>query len=950
MRDLAAAGREPVLVVPTWPDVERLRRELAADGVVFGVEVMVFGGLLRLIGRRAGVRDRPVERLTRERLACAAVATTELRVLASAADTAGFPRALLRLVTDLQEARIEPPRFIAALRAWSQGADERSVAYAEELGALYLGYRRALDRLGRRDEQQVATAALDALRLRPHSWGTTPVLLYGFDDLTRPQLDAIDALGNRAGADVRFALTFEAGREATAARATTRAELIALGATERVLEPADTHYAEGARPVLHHIERSLLVPGAGRVDPGTAVIALAGGGERAEAELVAGHVARLITRESVPPEEVAIVHRDLRTAGALLTQVLRAYGVPAALELPVPAGHTALGRGLVAMLRAATAPHEATADELLLWLRTPGLLDRADLADALERRCRRAGIRTATAARAAWEESNWPLDALDRVAQAAGRGPRALCERLATEVVWLLERPFVRRAHVMEGDEAADARVAARLVRVLQELGRLPAWLAPAPAELARTLAAVEEYLGEPPGPGRVTVSTPMALRARRVRVLVVMGLQEGTFPAPRRPEPLLGDDDRRGLNSAAGLGLPIAGDRLAAERHLFYVTVSRPTDQLVLAWHEADDDGQPVVRSPLAGDVADLLTGDLLGAATRRPLGASGWDGHAPTPREARRAAVAAAAARPAEPLGPLREPDAVSPGDCLSASALETWTACPVKWFVERRLRPDALVPDPEPLVRGNVAHRVLERAVRGVGGPLEPSLLPEARRLLRSALAEQAASHAISVNPERMRAEVRRLEVDLVGMLEHAFRRGSAFSPAHFELAFGGPDDALGPLELLDGELRLTGRIDRVDLGPDGTSAIVYDYKGRTAPKPADWVPKGRLQMALYMLAVEQLLGVRAAGGFYQPVNAAEPEARGVLREEEDPGVRTVGGDRRPDAEVDELLEQCRDAALQAARELRAGRLRARPDTCAYRGGCAYPTLCRCPEAAR
>jgi ATP-dependent helicase/DNAse subunit B len=952
---LAAAGREPLLVVPTFPDVARYRRELAERGVVLGVEVLRFGRLVDEIARRAGVRPRTASRVARERLVRAAVAETQPEALARTAATAGFPAAFLRLVSDLEQARIEPPRLRAALALWTQDADPRRQAEAAELGALYAAYRRGLERLGRTDPDLRTTAVLDALRLAPGRWGTTPVLLYGFDDLTAPQLDAIDALANVAGADVTFALTFEAGRAATAARARTHADLLALGARERALDPDDAHYADAARPVLHHLERGLLEPDAGRVAPAGAVRALVGGGERAEAEIVARHVATLVSREGLAPEEVAIVHRGLRQAAPLLHGVLRAAGVPAALEVEVPAGSTALGRGVVAILRCATDA-EARADELLAWLRTPGLLERPALADALEQACRTGGLRSAAAARARWEREHWPLDALDRVAEAAASGPAALADRLAAEALALLARPFDRQARILDADEGADARVAARLAEALREWGGLPGWLAGGEgwtAELARTLAELPVRLGEPPGPGRVTVTTPMALRAHRVRALVLMGLQEGTFPAPRTPEPLLGDADRAQLNAVAGLRLPLPGDRLAAERHLLYLMVSRPTDHLVLAWHEADDDGGPRTRSPFVDDVADLLGPQLLADAERRPLGATGWTSRAPTPRDAERAAVAAAAPRPEEPIAPLRAPwvlERLASRPTVSASALEAWTACPVRWFVERHLRPQGLVPDPEPLLRGQVAHAVLEDTLRAVDGPLEPARLPAARALLHEALAEHARRVAISVVPERLAAEVRRLEVDLTAYLEHAFRRGSQFTPAHFELSFGGPDDALGPLELFDGELRIAGTVDRVDLGPGGTTAVVFDYKGRTAPRPDRWLPDGRLQMALYVLAVQQLLGLDVVGGLYQPVNAREPLARGVLVDGADPDVPTKGGDRRPAEELEALVAACASAARDAAGELRAGRLRPRPASCGWNGGgCAHPSICRVEAGA-
>src|SRR3954447_6825044 len=65
-RAALAAGSEPVLIVPTFPDVEVYRRELAAGGAVFGVRVERFGWLLNEIARRAGVTSRPLTSLARE--------------------------------------------------------------------------------------------------------------------------------------------------------------------------------------------------------------------------------------------------------------------------------------------------------------------------------------------------------------------------------------------------------------------------------------------------------------------------------------------------------------------------------------------------------------------------------------------------------------------------------------------------------------------------------------------------------------------------------------------------------------------------------------------------------------------------------------------------------------------------------------------------------------------
>ena len=62
-------GEEPILVVPTFADVERYRAELAAAGVVFGAQVVRFAWLIEECARRGGVRGRPLGTLARERIA-----------------------------------------------------------------------------------------------------------------------------------------------------------------------------------------------------------------------------------------------------------------------------------------------------------------------------------------------------------------------------------------------------------------------------------------------------------------------------------------------------------------------------------------------------------------------------------------------------------------------------------------------------------------------------------------------------------------------------------------------------------------------------------------------------------------------------------------------------------------------------------------------------------------
>jgi RecB family exonuclease len=188
------------------------------------------------------------------------------------------------------------------------------------------------------------------------------------------------------------------------------------------------------------------------------------------------------------------------------------------------------------------------------------------------------------------------------------------------------------------------------------------------------------------------------------------------------------------------------------------------------------------------------------------------------------------------------------------------------------------------------------------------------------------------------------LRRLEVDLVRYLEYAAHAGSAFRPSRFEVRFGMAEDPHPALELDGGALRLAGRIDRIDTGPGG-EAIVYDYKGKTATPQARWLEEGKLQIALYLLAVRQVLGLEPVGGLYQPLGGTDGRPRGAVLKAADPGLDTVKTDRVSDEDLDELLGRCAAAASDAVAQIRAGALEPAPDHCAYGGGCAHPTICRC-----
>jgi ATP-dependent helicase/DNAse subunit B len=448
--------------------------------------------------------------------------------------------------------------------------------------------------------------------------------------------------------------------------------------------------------------------------------------------------------------------------------------------------------------------------------------------------------------------------------------------------------------------------------------------------------------------------------------------LQEGVFPAHARPQPLLGSEQRRALAETSGIRLGAPEDSLAAERYLLYAAVSRPQELLVLSWHASGDDGSERMRSLFVEDICDLFEDELrerargrLGAVIEPPRPA-----RASSPMQNGRPVSAyLPACSSGAALAPLRDEELLAElgGHTWSASSLEVWMSCPVRWFVERMLRAEKLDPDAEPLARGRLAHAALRDtldALRAETGSarLEPARLERAQELLRSALARRASEVVLSPAAERRPGLCCRLQADLERYLEHAAAAArptdaklatgelALLEPTYLELAFGfdegeqpGEPGGLPALDLGDGVM-LRGRIDRVDVSGRG-EAVVYDYKGRSVSPGVKWSVLGELQVALYMRAVEALLGLRVVGGFYQPLTGADLRARGVLDGEVGVEGEWVRADRRTGAEVQALVAEAVGSARRAAAEASRGELRARPQTCAFKGGCRYPTICRC-----
>ena len=521
-------------------------------------------------------------------------------------------------------------------------------------------------------------------------------------------------------------------------------------------------------------------------------------------------------------------------------------------------------------------------------------------------------------------------------------GGEALLEALVAEAESTWAAPHARRADVLSAEERDEARVAAELRSAAGELRALD-----------------PELLGDPPScstrsaPSRcgratmtegVLLADPLDIRARRFRAVFVCGLQDGEFPQRPVPEPFLDDEARRALSVAAGLRLPFHEDVLDRERSLFYACVSRPQEVLFLSWRSSDEEGEPLVASPFLDDVRALFTDELWEQRGRRLLAEVTWSPReAPTPRELQRAQAQARNEPDPPPLpAPVSAPVLAQLAERRTEGArqLETFAACGVRWLVEALLLAGA--GDARP--RADAARLA---GARGAGGDAAAAASERDRLRARSRRRRcpprwrrsTPRSTASTLEGARGAAARRTLEADLQRYLRHEAERGAGLEPTHLEWRFGREGDEHGALAL--GELSITGRVDRVDVGPGG-EAIVRDYKGATAPPGAGWAEGGALQVALYMLAARELLGLEPVGGLYQALWGAR-----LAPARADPRRRAgqVRGDRRGRTRPSSRRRSRRSASARSRprAELQAGEVRACPEKCSPKG-CAYPTICR------
>ena len=882
-RFLEAHDQDPWLVVPNRGDVERVERDLLRRRpALLAGRIGTFDDLFAHVAAGAG-DERPVASGAQRTLAARrAIAAARLEGVEASAASAGFAEALLEALADLGSALVEMDRLTG------------------DLGRLARTYDAELDRLGLWDREGLRRAAVDRLRRDLDAWGSSPVLAYGFEDLTGAEWALVEALAARA--DVTLSIPYEPGRAAFTALETTVQDLASLAGGRLVELPR----SEGTG-ALAHLECELFLDTPSTKAPLDGSIAfLEGAGQRGTLELVASELL-LLLRSGTEPARIGVVCESPERWRASLDAVLGPLGIPYAIEPGPRLGETGLGRALVALLRFALLG--GSRGDLFRFLRSPysGLERRS--VDFVEGRLRgRAVVEPDRVEEEAERLRGAPVPALveTRSAASATAAARGLLRTMMRNA-WGLEAPPTADA---ARDDANAYRTA---VRTLDELDGF-AELGGEPLSADEAVAALERARVRGVGAGergRVAVVDYPRARTRAFDAVFLLGLEEGSLPRRDRPSPLLGDELRRELG-----GRLTRVDTVARDRYLFYTACTRASERLVFVRQATTDDGVPREASPFWDDVRSLFDpAEVARATRRRALSSLTWPiEEAPSERERLRALArfsvddAAGAGSLAEANGwsrrldraraafdrstQLRSPAVVptfASRTVFSATELERFADCSSAWLVERVVDPKTIDAEPDALLRGQVVHTTLHRFYSALPRELDaervtPENLDAALALVRRCLDDAFESGVrLDLTPLQAAELQQTLLADLEGFVRDEAVSEIAFVPRRLEVSFGSeraaPELQRG-LPLGEGTW-LSGKIDRIDVDPWSARGIVQDYKsGKGAHSARDIDRELRLQIPLYMLALRDLVGLEPLGGVYRAL-AGKRVTRGMLR---------------------------------------------------------------------
>ncbi|MCL6610905.1 MAG: helicase-exonuclease AddAB subunit AddB [Peptococcaceae bacterium] len=849
----------------------------------------------------------------------------DFRVFGRAAEQPGFSGAMASFLSELKLCRVSPGRLSGVagdmdgrLRAGLSGK-------IRDIGLIYSDFE---DQLRGRyiDPDDYINLLAERIHLSP-AVSRAEVWVDGFSGFTPQEyavLEKMMAAAERvsvtvcADGDVLEKMPGEGEVFYTTGETVRRLKELALKNGIRVERPVvlqGCRRFEGA-PALSYLERHFFDNSAPPYTGEQAEISLvAAAGPRAEVEAAAREIIRLCRDEGYRWRDIAVLVRDISRYHVLVGAVFRDYGIPFFIDHKGSVTHHPLVELIRSALEAAGGgwPYEA----VFRYLKTDlAPVARKDV-DILENYVLAHGIRGA-----AWlDEKDWEFrrGSPDREETPGGDGIfLARINRARREGIKELirfygrvrpdRRPTFRSMSESLFNLLVDLDVPSKLVewsdrarregdlvravehdriwgQVVELLDQVVAAFGDEPASPEKFARILESGLVNlrmglvPPGLDQVTVGSLDRSRSPEVKAALVLGVNDGVFPARQAEDGILTDAEREIL-IRHGLDLaPGTRQKVFNEQFLVYTALTRASRRLWISYCTADGEGRPMLPSRIVGRIKELLprvrecpaaadppgTGEedlefvvekditlgYLACRMREFLSGKentdlwwdvyNWYAGGRSSREDLGMVLAGLFYKNAERgLSPAVAGALYGPRLSVGVSGIEEFSSCPFAHFLSRGMK-----------LRERLHYRVTPP---DMGEFLHSALRMLADRLRRDSLdwggldretVSRLAGEIVEAAAPRLQNEIllssaryrhlltrlrRRLERSALVLAEQA-RRGR-FRPVAVEVKFG-PGGTLPPVSVnLPGgrELEITGRIDRVDACrlDRENRIVVIDYK--------------------------------------------------------------------------------------------------------------------------
>ena len=367
-------------------------------------------------------------------------------------------------------------------------------------------------------------------------------------------------------------------------------------------------------------------------------------------------------------------------------------------------------------------------------------------------------------------------------------------------------------------------------------------------------------------------------------KYLFLLGANDHVLPTPGQGGGILGEDDRAELARRGVELAPTGMDQMGIELQNLYAALAQPTQGLTVSWPAADVSGAElrpafvvdrllslfpalrVEREPAAKPYR--LTAPLPALESAVPGGALWRRLEAVPAFRPRLEAMARAAHQTRGSLSPGAVRALYGKSAGMTASRLERIRTCHFSYFMEYGLkaRPRTPAAFDAPQI-GTFLHFLLERVTRDVqalGGfaQVDQDALHALIRKYIEEYVEKELRNFQNRNA-RFRYLFARLRTTAYAVMDQAAEelRRSDFVPLAFELSFGdGPESDIPAVVISepDGELRIGGKVDRVDgwLRDGKLYLRVVDYKSGKKAFDLAAVRMGLdIQMLLYLFTLQK-----------------------------------------------------------------------------------------------